>query len=102
MLTLTDHLQDQHGEKSEAAKPDVTSTPSKKLGLFWDRSSEAAKLEEELMTTKLHETAAVAELKEARLKVGEGAQGQGPREGAGGHGEGAQGQGTREGAGGPR
>lgn len=62
--------QDQHGEKSEAAKPDVTSTPSKKLGLFWDRSSEAAKLEEELMTTKLHETAAVAELKEARLKVG--------------------------------
>lgn len=65
MLTL----QDQHGEKSEAAKPDVTSTPSKKLGLFWDRSSEAAKLEEELMTTKLHETAAVAELKEARLKV---------------------------------
>lgn len=65
-------LQDQHGEKSEAAKPDVTSTPSKKLGLFWDRSSEAAKLEEELMTTKLHETAAVAELKEARLKVGQG------------------------------
>ncbi|XP_045120636.1 ecotropic viral integration site 5 ortholog-like isoform X4 [Portunus trituberculatus] len=65
----TKHVQDQHGEKSEAAKPDVTSTPSKKLGLFWDRSSEAAKLEEELMTTKLHETAAVAELKEARLKV---------------------------------
>ena len=64
-------FQDQHGEKSEAAKPDVTSTPSKKLGLFWDRSSEAAKLEEELMTTKLHETAAVAELKEARLKVGQ-------------------------------
>lgn len=71
MLTLLE-LQDQHGEKSEAAKPDVTSTPSKKLGLFWDRSSEAAKLEEELMTTKLHETAAVAELKEARLKVGQG------------------------------
>ncbi|KAG7154430.1 Ecotropic viral integration site 5 ortholog-like, partial [Homarus americanus] len=39
------------------------------LGLFWDRSNEAAKLEEELMTTKLHETAAVAELKEARLKM---------------------------------
>lgn len=72
MQVLTSHhaTQDQHGEKSEAAKPDVTSTPSKKLGLFWDRSSEAAKLEEELMTTKLHETAAVAELKEARLKVG--------------------------------
>lgn len=65
----TKHVQDQHGDKSEAAKPDVTSTPSKKLGLFWDRSGEAAKLEEELMTTKLHETAAVAELKEARLKV---------------------------------
>lgn len=65
----TKHVQDQHGDKSEAAKPDVTSTPSKKLGLFWDRSNEAAKLEEELMTTKLHETAAVAELKEARLKV---------------------------------
>ncbi|XP_069171325.1 ecotropic viral integration site 5 ortholog isoform X6 [Procambarus clarkii] len=65
----TKHVQDQHGDKSEAAKPDVTSTPSKKLGLFWDRSHEAAKLEEELMTTKLHETAAVAELKEARLKV---------------------------------
>ncbi|XP_047480983.1 ecotropic viral integration site 5 ortholog-like isoform X3 [Penaeus chinensis] len=66
----TKHVQDQHGDKSEAAKADATSTPSKKLGgLFWDRSNEAAKLEEELMTTKLHETAAVAELKEARLKV---------------------------------
>lgn len=61
--------QDQHGERNDAAKGDATSTPSKKLGLFWDRSNEAAKLEEELMTTKLHETAAVAELKEARLKV---------------------------------
>lgn len=29
----------------------------------------SAKLEEELMTTKLHETSAVAELKEARLRV---------------------------------
>lgn len=65
----TKHVQDQHGDKSEAAKADATSTPSKKLGLFWDRSNDAAKLEEELMTTKLHETAAVAELKEARLKV---------------------------------
>ncbi|XP_076048504.1 ecotropic viral integration site 5 isoform X3 [Oratosquilla oratoria] len=65
----TKHVQDQHGEKGEAAKADVTGTPSKKLGLFWDRSNEAAKLEEELMTTKLNETAAVAELKEARLKV---------------------------------
>ncbi|KAK4304856.1 hypothetical protein Pmani_023213 [Petrolisthes manimaculis] len=65
----TKHVQDQHGERNEAAKSDATSTPSKKLGLFWDRSNEAAKLEEELMTTKLHETAAVAELKEARLKV---------------------------------
>ncbi|XP_066944610.1 ecotropic viral integration site 5 ortholog isoform X6 [Macrobrachium rosenbergii] len=65
----TKHVQDHHGDKSEAAKADATSTPSKKLGLFWDRSNDAAKLEEELMTTKLHETAAVAELKEARLKV---------------------------------
>ena len=38
----TKHVQDQHGERGEAAKPYVTSTPSKKLGLFWDRSSEAA------------------------------------------------------------
>lgn len=63
--------QDQHGDKNDPSRSEATSTPSKKLGgLFWDRSNDAAKLEEELMTTKLHETAAVAELKEARLKVG--------------------------------
>ncbi|KAB7506775.1 Ecotropic viral integration site 5 [Armadillidium nasatum] len=66
----TKHVHDQHGDKNDVGKNEATSTPSKKLGgLFWDRSNDAAKLEEELMTTKLHETASVAELKEARLKV---------------------------------
>lgn len=68
----TKHVNEQHRDKNgEAAKNEATSTPSKKLGglLNWNSSNEAARLEEELMTTKLHETGAVAELKEARLKV---------------------------------
>jgi len=68
----TKHVNEQHRDNNGAAsKNEATSTPSKKLGgmLNWNRSDEAARLEEELMTTKLHETGAVAELKEARLKV---------------------------------
>ena len=47
----------------------MPSTPKKLLGSLLEGKSEAAKLEEELMSTRLREVEGMAELKELRLKV---------------------------------
>lgn len=56
--------------EADAANGDmVPSTPKKLLGSLLDGKSEAARLEEELMTARLIEVEGQAELKDARLKV---------------------------------
>ena len=47
----------------------MPSTPKKLLGSLLEGKSDAAKLEEELMSTRLREVEGMAELKELRLKV---------------------------------
>ena len=47
----------------------MPSTPKKLLGSFLEGKSETAKLEEELMSTRLREVEGMAEIKELRLKV---------------------------------
>uniref|UniRef100_A0A6A7G123 Ecotropic viral integration site 5 ortholog-like n=3 Tax=Hirondellea gigas TaxID=1518452 RepID=A0A6A7G123_9CRUS len=71
----TRHLHhNDRAERNGEGTSGSNSSGAKKLGGLlgsWDRSGSdaAARLEEELMTTKLHETSAVAELKETRLRV---------------------------------
>lgn len=66
------------GPKADGASSDgpgmaavvvVPSTPKRLLGSLLEGKSEAARLEEELMTARLCEVEAQAELKEQRLKV---------------------------------
>ena len=62
-----------HLKRSEAAKLEAgeapPSTPKKFLGSLLEGKSEAARLEEELMTARLTEVESQAELKAQRLKV---------------------------------
>lgn len=48
---------------------DIMATPKKLLRAWEGRSGEAAKLDEELMSTRIREVEALTELKELRLKV---------------------------------
>jgi len=62
-----------HLKRSEAAKLEAgeapPSTPKKLFGSLVEGKSEAARLEEELMTARLTEVESQAELKDQRLKV---------------------------------
>jgi len=59
-----------HLKRSESPKEgEVPSTPKKLLGSLLEGKSEAARLEEELMTSRLKEVDCLSELKEIRLKV---------------------------------
>eukprot|EP00090_Calanus_glacialis_P009131 TRINITY_DN174_c0_g1_i2.p1 TRINITY_DN174_c0_g1~~TRINITY_DN174_c0_g1_i2.p1 ORF type:complete len:832 (-),score=235.75 TRINITY_DN174_c0_g1_i2:254-2749(-) len=60
-----------HLKRSEnpSAQSEVPSTPKKLLGSLLEGKSDAARLEEELMTSRLREVEGMAELKELRLKV---------------------------------
>jgi hypothetical protein len=62
-----------HLKRSEAAKLEAgeapPSTPKKLFGSLLEGKSEAARLEEELMTARLTEVESQAELKDQRLKV---------------------------------
>jgi len=60
-----------HLKRSEnpSSQSEVPSTPKKLLGSLLEGKSDAAKLEEELMTTRLREVEGMAELKELRLRV---------------------------------
>jgi len=55
--------------ESNAGTPEMPSTPKKFLGSLLEGKSGVAKLEEELMSTRLREVASFAELKELRLRV---------------------------------
>jgi len=55
--------------ESNSATPEMPSTPKKFLGSLLEGKSGTAKLEEELMSTRLREVAGFAELKELRLRV---------------------------------
>jgi len=55
--------------ESNAGTPEMPSTPKKFLGSLLEGKSGTAKLEEELMSTRLREVAGFAELKELRLRV---------------------------------
>ena len=54
---------------SPAGQAEVPSTPKKLLGSLLEGKSEVSKLEEEVMSSRLKEVEAMAELKELRLKV---------------------------------
>ena len=54
---------------SPAGQVEVPSTPKKLLGSLLEGKSEVSKLEEEVMSSRLREVEAMAELKELRLKV---------------------------------
>merc|ERR1719186_303499 len=60
-----------HLKRSESQNetPEVPSTPKKLLGSLLEGKAESARLEEELMSTRLREVEGLAELKELRLKV---------------------------------
>jgi len=60
-----------HLKRSENpnAQSEVPSTPKKLLGSLLEGKADSAKLEEELMTSRLREVEGMAELKELRLKV---------------------------------
>ena len=62
------HLSLQRSD-SPAGQADVPSTPKKLLGSLLEGKSEVSKLEEEVMSSRLKEVEAMAELKELRLKV---------------------------------
>jgi len=55
--------------ESNTGTPEMPSTPKKFLGSLLEGKSGTAKLEEELMSTRLREVAGFAELKELRLRV---------------------------------
>ena len=70
------HIQEQHsgssgsgdGSGGDSVEPQPQqSTPTKLL--FWENSKANAKVEEEIMTTRLREMEAVTELRELRLRV---------------------------------
>ena len=58
-------------QRSEASSEvaEVPSTPKKLLGSLLEGKSEVSKLEEEVMSSRLKEVEAMAELKDLRLKV---------------------------------
>ncbi|XP_065576137.1 ecotropic viral integration site 5 ortholog-like [Artemia franciscana] len=64
------HLQEYHSEPVKDGEANQSNSTPKKL-MFWENNDakRAAKAEEELVTTKLREVEAVAELKELRLRV---------------------------------
>ena len=57
------------GGAASALASVVPSTPKRLLGSLLEGKSEAARLEEELMTSRLTQVESQAELKEQRLKV---------------------------------